>query len=158
MLCFIYLFYCGHFVKTKINCIEKTATFPSFNSLSVIALLWCSTIGCGRGLVSRTSCKIHENAFKSPKRFPFFTVSRRCPVGWIEVFARPILVPEPYVWCPSGKTFYYILQECAGEWLETICLWCYTFPFYTCSCIKPRDMHLYLPWRLIRRWMPPKTI
>lgn len=40
MLCFIYLFYCGHFVGKKINCSEKT-TFPSFNSLSVIALLWC---------------------------------------------------------------------------------------------------------------------
>lgn len=37
-----YLFYCGHFVGKKINCSEKTTTFPSFNSLSVIALLWCS--------------------------------------------------------------------------------------------------------------------
>lgn len=39
--CFIY-FTVGILWEKKINCSEKTTTFPSFNSLSVIALLWCS--------------------------------------------------------------------------------------------------------------------
>lgn len=94
--CVLFIYFTVGILWEKKSIVVKKQLFRHL-ILYLLLHYFGAVFGCGRGLVSRTSCKIHENAFKSPKRFPSFTVSRRCPVGWIEVFARPILVLEPYV-------------------------------------------------------------
>lgn len=81
--------------KKKSIVVKKQQLFRHL--ILYLLLHYFGAVRLAAGEVLSVGQAVHENAFKSPKRFPFFTVSRRCPVGWIEVFARPILVPEPYV-------------------------------------------------------------
>lgn len=65
--------------------------FLSFNQLFITKLIWCNMNMIGQVFFSRKSCKTYENTVESPKS-PYHILIQ---LGWIGVFAEPVLAPGP---------------------------------------------------------------